>query len=54
VRAQDHGLARALDNDLIVRASAALERQEPVEIQLPIRNEHRTVGTMLGSQVTRR
>jgi glutamate synthase (ferredoxin) len=54
VRAQDHGLARALDNQLIPLAAAALDRREPVEIRLPIRNEHRTVGTMLGSEVTRR
>jgi glutamate synthase domain-containing protein 2/glutamate synthase domain-containing protein 1/glutamate synthase domain-containing protein 3 len=54
VRAQDHGLAKALDIQLIARASAALERQEPVQIHLPIRNQHRTVGTMLGSEVTRR
>jgi glutamate synthase (ferredoxin) len=54
VRAQDHGLAKALDNQLIALAAAALERREPVEIRLPIRNEHRTVGTMLGSEVTRR
>jgi glutamate synthase (ferredoxin) len=54
MRTQDHGLARALDNTLISLASAALERREPVEIRLPIRNEHRTVGTMLGSEVTRK
>jgi glutamate synthase (NADPH) large chain len=54
VCAQDHGLDRALDNDLIARAAPALERREPVEIALPIRNAHRTVGTMLGSEVTRR
>jgi hypothetical protein len=54
VRTQDHGLAKALDNQLISLAAAALERREPVEIRLPIRNEHRTVGTMLGSEVTRR
>jgi glutamate synthase (NADPH) large chain len=54
VRPQDHGLHRALDNQLIAMADPALERREPVEIHLPIRNEHRTVGTMLGSEVTRR
>ena len=54
VRLQDHGLQRALDNTLIVRSKPALERREPVEIHLPIRNQHRTVGTMLGSEVTRR
>ncbi|CAN5663462.1 glutamate synthase large subunit [soil metagenome] len=54
VRSQDHGLERALDVALIAGAAPALERQEPVEISLPIRNEHRTVGTMLGSEVTKR
>jgi glutamate synthase (ferredoxin) len=54
VQPQDHGLGRALDLQLIARASAALDTKEPVEIHLPIRNEHRTVGTMLGSEVTRR
>jgi glutamate synthase (NADPH) large chain len=54
IRAQDHGLDKALDNQLIAQAAAALDRREPVEIRLPIRNEHRTVGTMLGSEVTRR
>jgi glutamate synthase (ferredoxin) len=53
-RAQEHGLERALDNELIRLAAPALERREAVEIRLPIRNEHRTVGTMLGSEVTRR
>jgi glutamate synthase (ferredoxin) len=54
VRAQDHGLAQALDNELIARAVAALEHRTPVSIDLPIRNVHRTVGTMLGYEVTRR
>jgi glutamate synthase domain-containing protein 3 len=54
VQKQDHGLAKALDNQLISLAAAALEHRKPVEIRLPIRNENRTVGTMLGSEVTRR
>ena len=54
IRSQDHGLERALDVALIAGAAPALERQEPVEMRLPIRNEHRTVGTMLGSEVTKR
>jgi glutamate synthase (NADPH) large chain len=53
-RAQDHGLERALDVELIARSSRAIENQEPVEIRLPIRNVHRTVGTMLGYEITRR
>ncbi len=51
---QDHGLERALDVELIARASRALESQEPVEIDIPIRNVNRTVGTMLGYEITRR
>ena len=51
---QDHGLEQALDNQLIELAAPALERQERVHIALPIRNVNRTVGTMLGSEITRR
>jgi glutamate synthase (NADPH) large chain len=51
---QDHGLDKALDNTLISLCEPALERGEPVRAQLPIRNVNRTVGTMLGSEVTRR
>jgi glutamate synthase (NADPH/NADH) large chain len=51
---QDHGLARALDNELIARAAPALDDAHPVRIDLPIRNVNRTVGTMLGAEVTRR
>jgi glutamate synthase (NADPH) large chain len=51
---QDHGLAAALDNDLIAAARPALEDARPVEITRDVRNVHRTVGTMLGSEVTRR
>ena len=51
---QDHGLAGALDNKLIELADAALTKSEPVRIDLPVRNVNRTVGTMLGAEVTRR
>ena len=54
VRKQDHGLELALDNQLIAECAAALEHQTPVSLDLPIRNVNRTVGTMLGYQVTRR
>jgi glutamate synthase (ferredoxin) len=54
VRAQDHGLDIALDNDLIAKSRPALEHKMPVEIHAYIRNADRTVGTMLGSEVTRR
>ena len=52
--AQDHGLAGALDNELIVACRDALELRKPVSITRPIRNVNRTVGTMLGSTLTRR
>ena len=53
VVAQDHGLDGALDNTLIEMCAPAIERKEPVRARLDIRNVHRTVGTMLGSRVTR-
>ena len=52
--AQDHGLTRAMDRELITLCAPALESGEPVRARLPIRNVHRTVGTMLGAEVTRR
>jgi glutamate synthase (NADPH/NADH) large chain len=54
VAEQDHGLDRALDNTLIQLAEGALEEGHPVRLELPIRNVNRTVGTMLGYEVTRR
>jgi glutamate synthase (NADPH) large chain len=51
---QDHGLEKALDNELITLSADALDRGEPVRAALPIRNVNRTVGTMLGSELTRR
>ena len=51
---QDHGLARALDHKLIEQSRAALERGERVSFIHPVRNIHRTVGTMLSSEVARR
>ncbi len=51
---QDHGLEHALDNQLLESASPAIERGEVVRIELPIRNVNRTVGTMLGAELTRR
>jgi glutamate synthase domain-containing protein 3 len=51
---QDHGLAQALDNQLLELARPALERGEAVEIDLPIQNTNRTVGTILGNEVSRK
>ncbi|MFV0428051.1 MAG: glutamate synthase large subunit [Arachnia sp.] len=50
---QDHGLAEKLDTQLIELARPALERGEPVAHTLPVRNIDRTVGTLLGHEVTK-
>ncbi len=55
MRAQEHGIDETLDVTTLIPACApALERGEPVELTLPIRNVNRTVGTILGSELTRR
>jgi glutamate synthase (ferredoxin) len=54
VQRQDHGLDKALDNRLIELARPALERKQPVEIDLPIRNVNRTACTMLSAEISRR
>ncbi|HEV8532218.1 MAG TPA: glutamate synthase large subunit [Methylomirabilota bacterium] len=52
---QDHGLERSLDmTTLMPLCREALERRDPVDVRLPIRNVNRTVGTILGSELTRR
>jgi glutamate synthase (NADPH/NADH) large chain len=51
---QDHGLDKALDNTLIALCEGALAGGERVRLDLPVRNVNRTVGTMLGSHLTRR
>ncbi|MGW5455850.1 glutamate synthase large subunit [Nocardia sp. NPDC003979] len=50
---QDHGLDKALDNELIAQAAPALERGKAVKIETKITNVNRTVGTMLGHEVTK-
>jgi glutamate synthase (NADPH/NADH) large chain len=50
---QDHGLADALDNQLIELSASAIADARPVAIEVPIRNVNRTVGTMLGNAVTK-
>src|SRR5207253_5720410 len=52
---QNHGLETELDDLVLVpRAKAALQEGKPVEISQTIRNVNRTVGTRLGSEVTRK
>ncbi|HJZ79701.1 MAG TPA: glutamate synthase large subunit, partial [Pyrinomonadaceae bacterium] len=53
--AQDHGLADSLDRTTLLELCApALNEGQIVEARLPIRNTNRAVGTMVGSEVTRR
>jgi len=54
IEAQDHGLEKALDHDLIALAKEALETKTPVEMSFPIRNINRTVGAMLSGEIARR
>jgi len=55
VRTQDHGLESSLDMTTILPLTReALDTKKPVDIILPIRNVNRTVGTILGSEVSRR
>ncbi|HYW42325.1 MAG TPA: glutamate synthase large subunit [Bryobacteraceae bacterium] len=54
VQKQDHGLSQALDYKLIDHAREAIDNLEPIEIKLPIRNVHRTVGAMLSGEIARR
>src|SRR6266851_3403299 len=54
VQAQDHGLSEALDYKLIEFARDSIDNGTPMEIKLPIRNVHRTVGAMLSGEIARR
>ncbi|NMK50070.1 glutamate synthase-related protein [Achromobacter sp. Bel] len=51
---QDHGLAGALDHQLIDRSRPALERGEKVSFIVPVRNRNRTIGAMLSGAVASR
>jgi glutamate synthase (NADPH) large chain len=51
---QDHGLANALDHELIKQAKSALDNGKPVQINIPIRNINRTFGAMLSGEVAKR
>ena len=51
IQGQDHGLDKQLDHRLINLAAPALERKDPVSIELEINNSNRTFGTMLSGMV---
>ncbi len=54
VQPQNHGLEQALDHQLVERSLDALLSLSSVEIHLPVRNTHRSVGTILSGQIARR
>ena len=54
VREQDHGLDNVLDRDLIARCQPALDSATPIEFSAFVRNGDRTVGAMLGYEITKR
>ncbi|ORV85776.1 glutamate synthase large subunit [Mycolicibacterium iranicum] len=50
---QDHGLDKALDQQLITQCREAIDHSTPVRFKTSIANVNRTVGTMLGHEVTK-
>jgi glutamate synthase domain-containing protein 2/glutamate synthase domain-containing protein 3 len=54
VEAQDHGLDRAFDRALIRECREAIVHRTPVALERAVRNVDRAIGTMVGSEVTRR
>ena len=53
-QARLHREEESYDATILPMVSAALERRDPVELHMPIRNVHRSVGTRLGYEVTSR
>ena len=53
-RLQDHGLEKALDHQFLDACAPALDEGTPVSMELAISNVDRTVGTLLGSEISRR
>jgi glutamate synthase (NADPH/NADH) large chain len=51
--AQNHELDQALDNELIAKSQSAIQDAKPVVIETAVHNVNRTVGTMLGYEVTK-
>ena len=53
-KSQDHGLDKALDNELIELAKEAIDKEKPVSKTLPISNANRTTGATLSSLITKK
>ena len=48
---QDHGLNEQIDHELIALAKEAIEQRKPVKIEMPVKNIHRAIGTMLSGEI---
>ena len=53
VARQDHGLEKALDNEIVKRCQPAITEQKAVQLEFPIKNTNRTVGTILSSEIAK-
>jgi glutamate synthase (NADPH/NADH) large chain len=54
VQSQDHGLDQALDHKILLQVHDSLITLSPIEVKFPVRNIHRSVGTMLSGEIARR
>jgi glutamate synthase (NADPH/NADH) large chain len=54
VQAQDHGLEQALDHKILLQVHDTLTTLSPIEVKFPVRNIHRSVGSMLSGEIARR
>jgi glutamate synthase (ferredoxin) len=52
---QDHGLEKGLDLSILLeKCKPAIEQGAKVSLELPIKNTHRVVGTILGNEITKK
>ena len=49
--AQEHGLDKQLDNEIIKKARKAIDKKESIEIEMAVRNINRSLGTMLSHEI---
>ena len=54
MQAQDHGLEQALDHKILGQVRQTIETLAPIDVKLPVRNIHRSVGSMLSGEIARR
>ena len=54
IQSQDHGLEEILDRELLEKCRESIGNQTPIELELPVRNTQRTIGTMLSGEIAKR